>query len=81
MQTIAQVQEKALSMLPDVQKSLVQEINYLLESGALNPAQYENDFRLPKIVLYAAIMRIADNYSPLPHDTKGKKESNNLVNF
>ncbi len=45
------------------------------------PSEFENDFELPKMVLYVAMKNAAEGWSPLSWDTKSLREVRNLKKF
>jgi len=51
----------------------------LLRTGAVDVADYEDDYRLPKIILTAALADCSTMYRPL-HD-EDRQTVNNLRNF
>lgn len=48
----------------------------ILKSGAIDLEQYENNFRLPKIVMTAIMLEMAYQYEPL-----GKKDNKEVKNI
>lgn len=71
------VEEKTLSMLPDLQDFLVKEVKRMLESGVIDFAQYCNDYRLPRILLHTALKRALDQY--ILADKEARSESIKLL--
>jgi chlorite dismutase len=51
----------------------------LLNSGAIDLEKYENDFRLPKIILSVVLKEASYQYEPLNH--MDKKTARNLEHF
>jgi len=76
MQERSQAINKCKEMLVDVQQKLVEEIKYMLDSGYLNLEEYDNDYRLPKILLCAALCNVARGYSPI--DKKDSRQAKAL---
>jgi len=77
--TKIQVLNKAKSMLKDDTKFLLFRIERLLECGGIDKKEYENDFRLPKILLYAALDDLKIQRRPLT--TEDYKAAQNLSHF
>ena len=66
-------------MKKDIGNYIEKECLRLFECGAINTADYEDNFVLPKIILSVALLNCADQYKPL-HE-KYLKEQKNLKNF
>jgi len=66
--TKKQVLQKAEAMLNDDKKFMLFRIEELLECGGIDKNVYQNDFRLPKILLYAALENLKTQRRPLSKD-------------
>ena len=71
--------EKIDSMLPELMQTLRKECERLYDCGGVNPDDYENDFRLPKLILSVAIRSKASQYTPL--NAQDKRIARNLEYF
>ena len=81
MQTKKQVMKRVRSMMADVRAEVLKECEVLLDSGGLDlesASDKEFAFRVPKLVLCAALKQAAHQYSPLPFDEAGKRALKNL---
>jgi hypothetical protein len=60
--------------------ALRSEARILYKSGAINAESYnENEYRLAKLILTAAIERRSEDFSPAPWDREGHQEVKNLI--
>jgi len=50
-------------------------------SGAINKTEYQDDYRLPKMILTAALKNVSEYYTPPGKDFKFRKEVNNIRHF
>lgn len=66
-------------LLENVNESVNREVTRLLSTGAIDLDKYEDDYRLPKLLLIVSLENIAKKYSPLSED--GQKELQNLRRF
>ena len=66
-------------MLNDDKKFMLFRIEKLLDCGGIDKADYDNDFRLPKILLYAALDDLKHQRRPLSNDDY--KAAYNLSHF
>ncbi len=74
-----QVMEKIKIMVREDQERIIERCGLLIKSGAVDVGAYGDDFRLPKIVLYATLLDLADSRRPLfPED---RREADNLRCF
>ena len=73
--------KKANELLAKVQAETATEMNRLITSGAIDLAQYSSDYRLPRILLHAALRNVADKYAPLAFDQDAHATIENLRNF
>lgn len=74
-----QVLKNIRSMEKEMKETIKKECKKLLESGAVDYESYENNFRLPKMLLYVALRNTSSQYYPLTKE--GRKEVKNLLNF
>ena len=58
----AEVRVKVDKMLFDVCSSIHKRVEHLLNSGALNMDDWDDDFRLPKALLSDALREVADGH-------------------
>lgn len=56
---------KIRSMMRETRKAILREAEALLRTGALDLEGADNDFRLPKMVLYVAMCTAAEEWRPL----------------
>jgi hypothetical protein len=71
--------EKVDAMMPDLIEGIRKECERLFNSSGIDTTKYEDDYRLPKIILTVALENQIRQYSPLsPSD---KKEVKNLQYF
>lgn len=77
--TKRQAMQKVRELAQRARRTLIEDAEYLIDSGAINMSDYENDYVLPKILLSAALERKKDIYRPLFLDYK--KEVKNLTYF
>jgi hypothetical protein len=66
-------------MLPDIMTGVVKQSEHLLDSGAVDIDDYNDDYLLPKIILAACLYDLAHSYKPYNKDDI--KTVNNLRNF
>lgn len=69
---------KAYAMLKDDEKKIKQNIVKLLNSGAINLDEWEDDYRLPHLLLSAALEDMAKQHQPPRPTTKDKSTLKNL---
>ena len=74
-----QISEKIQKMIADDVAFLLRRTKTLLESGAIDFAAYQDNYRLPGILLCAAIENLLYERSPV--DKKDRKEVRNLSLF
>ena len=72
--------EKIEEMINTDKDKLIQTCKRLLDSGAVDVQGAENNYRLPKIILSAALHYEAAQYAPLGN-SKDRKILNNLKHF
>jgi hypothetical protein len=77
--TKREFKRKARWLATEASKAVYAEAVRLFASGAVDPAEYGDDFELPKICLTVALERAAGGYMPL---TKcGKDQVQDLRHF
>lgn len=76
---LAQFKDKVDSMLPDLMKAIQAEALRLFASGAIDTAEFGDDFALPKICLTVAIENQAHQYRP--PSSRYKAVAKNLRQF
>lgn len=80
MATKEQAMEKIKEMIPDFQEWLLKRCDELLTSGGIDLTGFANDYRLPKIVLTAALADAGETlYSP--RDPISRRIAQNLRHF
>ena len=62
-------------------KAMTKKAEKALKSGAIDLKSYEDDFRLPKVVMTAICENLASNVGWKPHDKKLLNELKNLRYF
>ena len=70
----AEVRIKVDKMLFDVCSSVHKRVEHLLNSGALNMEDWEDNFLLPKALLSDALHEVAANYDHTGNDSLYSKE-------
>lgn len=70
--------KKCRTLMKKVRSGIISECERLLNSGAVDPADYDDNFRLAKEVMTAALRHEADQWAPLPWDNLGQKVVRNL---
>ena len=78
MQTREQILDKVAEMSRNLQEKLSIEVQRLLSTGAVNLDDADDNYRLPKALYVVALRNIAEGYSPLPSDRRGKRNLANL---
>lgn len=78
MQTDKQVLDKIEETLPDIAKFIMQRAKKALDSGALNKAKFDDNYRLPRIILSAIAEEMKFQYRPVEDDLEDR---DNLINF
>lgn len=81
MQTKEQCLEKVYEMTGQLQAHIMKKAKQLLNSGAVDVEGYEDDYRLPKILLVACLEHEADGWRPLKENKKARREIANLRHF
>jgi len=79
--TKAQFRKNFKSMLPDVRKNLLELAEKALCSGCLDLESEENNYRLPKMVLSAALSEQSFQYKPLYNNKQIDREIKNISMF
>jgi len=77
--TKRQFDRKIAELIRTETKALRAEVNRLCDCGGIDLGSYGDDFRAPKIILTAALERMAENWRPLDHSDK--REVDNLRHF
>jgi hypothetical protein len=70
--------QKVKEMSVDCIKYIEKEADRLFNCGGIDTSSYENNYLLPKIILYVALRNLAEQYRPL---SNAKKEADNLLHF
>jgi len=70
---------KIKAMLKDVETYTLNKCIHLFNSGGIAPEEFLNNYRLPKIVLHAALKEVAGQYRPLTKEDQ--KAADNLAHF
>ena len=80
--TKEKVRAKVVDMITnDLPKSLIEKLDKLLDSGAINFEQEEDNYRLPKLIMVALSEYMNWSYSP-PYPTRAdKKQIKNFTYF
>jgi hypothetical protein len=84
MQTREQVLMKIVELERDGEAEglygqIAAEVRRLLDSGAIDLDDYNNDFRLPKLLYHTALLRVAESYIPLNNQDRATVK--NLAHF
>ena len=77
--TKKQCMQKVRELAQTMRQDLIEEAERLFDSGAIEKKEYDDDYRLPKILITAAIKRRGDGFSPLADE--GKAELKNLLQW
>lgn len=70
MQTYEQIVDRVSELFVDIEASVRKELKSLVSSGAVDLESADDNFRLPKILLSAALLRVAAQYEPLSPSDK-----------
>lgn len=81
MQTPDQIHAKIAEMFAKAPETIHTEVERLLNSGALDLEEASDDFRLPKLLYVVALRYLAEQYTPLDHDRRARRELKNLEKF
>lgn len=72
------VRQKTIDCLEDVYPTLIEKLDFLLDSGAINFSEHEDNYKLPKIIVQALGETMSRLYTN-SHATKAdKKELKNI---
>lgn len=74
-----EIRKKISEMIKDDREFIQKKIDKALASGAIDYASYPNDYRLPKIILYAIYTELVNQRCPL--DKTNLEEAKNLSHF
>lgn len=66
-------------MLSKSHTKIIEESERLLKSGGVNLESYDDDYLLPKIILYVALKNQAEQWKPF--DKNALKDAKNLEHF
>lgn len=66
-------------MAKEHQKALLKECERLYNSGGVDTKNAENNFILPKTIIYVALLNEASQYKPLSKESQ--KDVRNLIHF
>jgi hypothetical protein len=78
-QTREQIITKIDALLKDARAEVQKEVQMLLDSGAVDLDDAEDNYRLPKLLYIAALQRLAASYEP--RNAEDKKVLKNLSAF
>ena len=70
---------KIKEMLKDVEKYTFNKCMHLFNCSGIDPEEFESNYRLPKIVLHAALKEVAGQYRSLTEEDREAAE--NLAHF
>ena len=80
--TKEKVRAKVVDMIEnDLPKSLIEKLDVLLDSGAINFEEEEDNYRLPKLIMVALANYMSWSYSPLYPTRADKKQIKNFNYF
>ena len=72
-----------LNKIKEMQKehnaALLKECERLFDCGGVETSSYENDYLLPKTIMYVALFNESLQYKPL--NSENKKDADNLKHF
>jgi hypothetical protein len=77
--TKTQLRKKFNELKKENTKWINDNFEKVLKSGALDLDSYDNDFRLPKVIMCAMLQRLSDQWAPF--DKQLKKDVANLKYF
>ncbi len=80
MQTEQQVIEKIDDMTPDLIEAIKKQAVRLYHSGGVDPEKYENNYRLPKILMAVILSEQGNQYTP-PYPGADTRTIKNLRRF
>lgn len=81
MTTKENVREKTLSLLDNAHESLIKKLDILLDSGAINFEDEDNNYKLPKHIMQALGNSMIRLYSNPHASAKDKKQIKNFTYF
>ena len=79
--TKEQVREKTIDLINELPKILTEKLDYLLDSGAIDFEQEDNNYKLPKHIIQALGSTISRLYSNPHASIKDKKQIKNFTYF
>ena len=77
--TKTQLKKKIKELIKQSNKSMIKNLDKIINSGAIDLTQYENNYILPKICICALFKEERFQYKPLSN--KARKELKNLEYF
>lgn len=77
--TEQQFKSKVNDLKDQINELIDNRINRILQSGCIDLNDFEDNYILPKIFIYAIAEEIKFQFKPL--DKKHLKEANNMINF
>lgn len=81
--TKEQTREKVENLIVDIQKHMTERLEQIINSGAINFEEYNNDYILPKMIIQALLQKEQNLYQfpkGFYNERKLKKEVKNIYN-
>lgn len=81
--TKEQTIEKVENLIVDIQKHMTERLEQIINSGAINFEEYNNDYILPKMIIQALLQKEQNLYQfpkGFYNERKLKKEVKNIYN-
>ena len=78
MTTKENVRRKVVEMLDDIRPHLEKKLDYLLDSGAIDFENTENNYLVPKNIMQALAREMEYQYKNICADRKDKKQINDF---
>lgn len=77
--TQEQLEQKYNELIEQAVEDLKGSLHKIIQSGAVDIQEYDDDYRLPKLIICAASRRLYDQFRPLSKELT--KESYNMYLF
>ena len=77
--TKTQTKDKIRGITKNIRKEIEKLMEKTLKTGAVDIAQYEDNYRLPKIIVSAILKELTRQYRPLTKEDQA--ESENIYRF
>jgi len=79
--TKEQFMDRVADMLPELSSLVMDRASKIADSGCVDLASYDDDFRLPKMFMAAMGAEIAWQYKPISMDRKERRIIKNIERF